>query len=231
MATEAGLAVRPEAWRCPHPLPLPIETERLVLRSYRAGDAEGVFAMVDRYRGELGEWLTWPRTDHADLDACRRKLAGFEAEALHPDSKGVVIAMYDRGSGEIVGGCGFGPYDREAWSTESGYWIRPDLWGRGLCVEAIGALFTRGLTERAGGGWGFRRLFVRCDARNVASRRVAEKLGLRLEERKKEEVWAERDDGWRTTLGYGVLASEWDFDAGRAKAGIGWGGAPFGRGA
>jgi RimJ/RimL family protein N-acetyltransferase len=73
----------------------------------------------------------------------------------------------------------------------------------------------------ADGGWGFRRLTVFMAADNVGSRRVCERLGLRLEVRARRERYIE-PFGYHDVLGFAVLDDEWDFDAHRAKPGIGW---------
>jgi RimJ/RimL family protein N-acetyltransferase len=64
-------------------------------------------------------------------------------------------------------------------------------------------------------------------AENIPSRRVCEKLGLRLEQRRKQDryqgaIGDHEPLGYHDSLGYAVLADEWDFDRDRAKEGIGW---------
>jgi RimJ/RimL family protein N-acetyltransferase len=55
-------------------------------------------------------------------------------------------------------------------------WIRADEAGRGLGTDVLRALLRWGFGE-----WPWKRLAWRCDARNVASIRVAEKAGMRRE--------------------------------------------------
>jgi len=63
-----------------------------------------------------------------------------------------------------------------------------------------------------------------CAADNIAARRVAEKLGLRLERRERAERYSDHAPapGYLDALGYAVLADEWDFEAQRAKPDIAW---------
>jgi RimJ/RimL family protein N-acetyltransferase len=59
--------------------------------------------------------------------------------------------------------------------VEIGWRLDPDYWGRGLATEAAAAVLRDGF-ERLG----FSRLISIIYRENVASRRVAEKIGLRL---------------------------------------------------
>ena len=61
-------------------------------------------------------------------------------------------------------------------SAEVGYWLAEPYWGRGICTEAVRA-FTAHLISR----FGLVRVFALPFARNVASARVLEKAGYRLE--------------------------------------------------
>ncbi len=59
---------------------------------------------------------------------------------------------------------------------EIGYWIRTSETGKGYITEAVNALTVYGFGELKAD-----RIFIRCDDRNPASARVAEKAGYQLE--------------------------------------------------
>jgi RimJ/RimL family protein N-acetyltransferase len=59
---------------------------------------------------------------------------------------------------------------------EIGYWCRKGFTGRGYITEAV-----RGLTVFAFEILKANRVEIRCDQRNVRSRKVAERLGFKLE--------------------------------------------------
>ena len=86
------------------------------------------------------------------------------------------LLIFERTGGEplLVGSCGLGR--RSSGNVELGYWIARPHWGRGFATEAA-----LGLVELARAHLGARRLEITCDARNAASRRVAEKCGFELE--------------------------------------------------
>jgi len=59
--------------------------------------------------------------------------------------------------------------------VEIGYHIRRDLWGQGLATEAAQACRDYGFSQL-----GFDKLISLINPANIASRRVAEKNGMRL---------------------------------------------------
>jgi RimJ/RimL family protein N-acetyltransferase len=82
-----------------------------------------------------------------------------------------------RDTGEFVGDCGLTPQPVEgATEIEVGYHLRPKFWGRGLATEAAGACrsFARDVAR-------LDRLVALIDPRNLASQRVAAKIGLAFE--------------------------------------------------
>jgi RimJ/RimL family protein N-acetyltransferase len=86
-------------------------------------------------------------------------------------------AILLRASGELVGDCGLVRTDVEGvQEVELGWIVRRDQWGRGIATEA-GAAWRDYAFERAG----MARIVSMISEVNTASRRVAEKLGLKLE--------------------------------------------------
>jgi RimJ/RimL family protein N-acetyltransferase len=78
-----------------------------------------------------------------------------------------------------VGGIGFVPmHDVERVSSEIGYWLGEDYWGKGITTEALIAV-----TRYAMETHGFTRMFALPFAYNDASCRVLEKAGYLLEAR------------------------------------------------
>jgi RimJ/RimL family protein N-acetyltransferase len=77
------------------------------------------------------------------------------------------------GEGPVLGGIGLHPRDWRVPSFEIGYWLRRSAEGHGYASEA-----TRLLTSFVFEGLGAARLTFRCDARNVRSKGVPERLGF-----------------------------------------------------
>jgi RimJ/RimL family protein N-acetyltransferase len=89
--------------------------------------------------------------------------------------------------------------DRQA---EIGYIFHPDVQGQGLATEAALALLAFGFEQAE-----LHRIYARCDARNVASWRVMEKLGMRREAHFREHL--QLKGRWDEELIYAILEDEW----------------------
>ena len=77
----------------------------------------------------------------------------------------------------LAGGAGGFPFKGEnTGAMEIGWWLNPSYWGRGVTSAAASALVDEFLGRR-----GYMRLWAPVMKPNVASARVAEKAGLRLE--------------------------------------------------
>lgn len=200
----------PQPWAPPRPLPGLYRTSRLTLRFYELSDAESMLAAIDMDRPSLIPWLPWARTDNRNLAECIYTIERFRRgrEQLSPSPREFGIGIFDAGTDRIAGGTGFHRIRHETSEAEIGYWIRPDLRKQGLCTEAVRAMISWGFTPQPA-GWGFRRITIFCSAGNAASRRVPQKIGLRQEVHARGDRWTE-GVGYEDTLGWGVLADEWD---------------------
>jgi RimJ/RimL family protein N-acetyltransferase len=217
----------PEPWTAPRPLPAPVETERLTVRPYRRGDGPLLFEAIAADRGSLLPWMPWAHTDHQSEVDSVYYVERVRRAAEDSTCGDFPMAILDRDSGRMVGGTGLVRIRRELREAEIGYWVRGSQQGRGVATEAVGGLLSAALRPARGGGWGLRRVIVHTSAANHGSRRLCEKLGLRLEMRMKHErylaaVGGHTATGYYDVLGYAVLHDEWDFDAHRARPGIAW---------
>ncbi len=204
-------------WVMPEPIPLPIETERLALGVPTPDDADAFFALIDRFRQPLSRYLAWPRFDHL-MPAQSRKSLGERAAAFSdPLARELTVLIADRSTGETLGATGMHDIDRTNSACETGYWVRPDRQNQGVCSEAMRAHVSHLLTPRERGGWGFRRVYLRCDASNAASAAIPRKLNMRHEGTFVQDVRANAAAGFRDTLQFAALRHEWDFEAGRVR--------------
>jgi RimJ/RimL family protein N-acetyltransferase len=78
-------------------------------------------------------------------------------------------------AGEVVGGIGIGLNAHDC-RGRVGYWVAAPVRGRGVCTRAL-----RLLSRHALDGLGLQRVDLITDPDNVASQRVAEKVGFRRE--------------------------------------------------
>jgi len=158
-------------------VPERIATERLVLRSPRAGDGPLVNDAIAVSHAELAPWMPWagtmPSVDESEAH-CRRQQARF---LLRED---FVFFMFARdaagGEGELVGGTGLHRIDWTVRKFEIGYWRKTGCEGRGFVTEAV-----RALARLAFDALDARRVEIRMDDNNASSWRVAERAGFTLE--------------------------------------------------
>lgn len=85
-------------------------------------------------------------------------------------------ALILKQTGKLIGDCGLVVQEVDSFEEiEIGYHIRRELWGKGLATEAAQACRDFGFSQL-----GFDKLISLINPANIASRRVAEKNGMRL---------------------------------------------------
>ena len=182
----------------------PLETPRLTLRPFVADDFDALHETrsdpeVVRY---LYEEAFSPAETQASLE---RKMA---ATAWNAEGDFAGAAVIERASGLLVGDVGvFWRSERDR-TAEVGFIFDPRHQGKGFATEAAFAL-----VDWAFATAGMHRVIGRTEARNAASARVLEKLGMRLEARHVENEWIKGE--WQSELVYAVLDHEW---TGRSRA-------------
>jgi RimJ/RimL family protein N-acetyltransferase len=216
----AGLG-DPSPWTLPQPLPPPLAFDGIVVRRHQKGDGPLVFEAVDDQREKLLPWMLWVTTDHLSVDDSIHYVEKKRRDSEKPDCLDFPLGIFDAHSGRMLGGTGYHRIRPQYREAEIGYWIRGSEQGRGICTKVVAALLGWGFRSQAEQGWGFRRIVIFTAADNVGSRRVCEKLGMRLELHVKRERY-HGPIGYYDSVGFGVLADEWDFAQNRAKPGIGW---------
>ncbi|MCW2973454.1 MAG: GCN5-related N-acetyltransferase [Thermoleophilia bacterium] len=150
-----------------------IDTERLVVRRYEWTDARAFFGAIDGSRAFLRPWLPWV-DDHVSVDRAThmisRSRAGWERRS------DFAVGIFDRATGELLGGSGLHNPNWDVRSFEVGYWMRADVEGRGIMTEAVGAL-----TRMAFEVLGATRVEARMHPENERSQGVPRRLGFTRE--------------------------------------------------
>jgi RimJ/RimL family protein N-acetyltransferase len=140
-----------------------LETERLVLRAPRLGDAKTVAALAnDRQIAENTARIPHPYK-LADAKDWISALAARAGETTF------LITLKNR---SIIGACGIDVRDDEP-TPEIGYWLGRPHWGHGYATEAIRALIDHAFTDLDHSA-----LLAGARVTNPASRRVLEKCGF-----------------------------------------------------
>ena len=138
----------------------PIETERMVLRTFEEGDLHAVLAMQSS--PEVARYLYWgPRTETEAGEALRKKIA---ARAIHAEGDALSLAGVLKTSGEIVADVVLWLASREHRLGEIGFIVPPEHQGLGYATEATAPLLPIAFEEL-----GLHRVVGRAEARNVGS--------------------------------------------------------------
>ena len=154
-------------------IPESLESERLVLRASNAGQGPAVNAAVEESHAELRQWMPWAKsrvTVEETEKYCRESRAKWHARQI------LDFCFFAKDDGELVGKGGLHTIDWTIPKFEIGYWVRTSRTGKGFATEAV-----RSLVHLAISVLRARRIEITSDARNQASRRVAEKNGFELE--------------------------------------------------
>jgi RimJ/RimL family protein N-acetyltransferase len=176
----------------------PLETDRLFLRPYRDEDLE-LLHEIERLEGTARYLYNAP----LDLDATRALLERRKTlTAIDDEHDGLLLAAVLKGTGTLIGHVNLEVKSREHHQGEIGYVLHPDHQGHGYATEAAAMTLRLGFEELD-----MHRIVGRLDARNAASARVLERLGMRLEAHLRENEFVKGE--WVSELIYAILAGEW----------------------
>ena len=169
-----------------------IRTKRLLLRPFRESDYDDLFEFLsqladDEFEGYPG--ITWEN----GREHLKYRLGSEEFYAIELTESGKVI-------GNIY--CG----NRDFGAKEIGYFVNKRYQRQGYAAEALSVVIAQAFRE------GAYRVYAECDARNVPSWKLLEKVGLRREAYFRRNIWFHRDENdtpvWKDTLVYAILEDE-----------------------
>ncbi len=183
------------------PPPLPIHTERLMLRYITLDDIDALRYYTDP---EVCRYLPFPALDEEALVARVETLAA----RLAPSDPGEVLSLGVVHDDTLVGDLILRLRSRSDDHTppsvaEIGWALAPSHAGRGLATEAATALVTMAFQH-----YPLHRLVAHLDPRNERSAAVCERLGMTREAHLRRD-WPEADGTWTDNVIYGLLREEW----------------------
>lgn len=153
--------------------PEQFETERLLIRMPRPGDGEIVHEAIQASLEELKPWMPWAHVTQSVEDV---EVNIREAYAKFLKREDLRLLVFEKETGRLIASSGLHRIDWNVPKFEIGYWIDSRFSGKGFVTEAV-----EGITQFAFGQLGAKRIEIRCDSRNVKSRRIPERLGFLLE--------------------------------------------------
>ena len=159
--------------------PPTIETERLILRPFKIGDAADIFAYASDAENTRYMIFERHKTVQDALDFIGLELKNYEKGNCYD------YAFVLKETGRLIGSGGCMSVNAPH-CAEIGYIIDKKYWGRGLVPEAMSALidfFTKELK--------IKRIEAKHFCGNEKSGRVMEKLGMRYEGTLRQKVFAQ----------------------------------------
>lgn len=176
----------------------PVRTARLELRPLTGADATDLIAY--RSLEEVSRYVPFEPMTAADIagkleGGWSRRAIGAEGEAL---SLGVELAE----TGRVIGDVMIFFHSATHRSGEVGWVFHPDCAGHGYATEAAHALLHLAFDDL-----GLHRVIARVDARNDASLRLCDRLGMRREALLVANEWFK--GAWSDEVDFALLDDEW----------------------
>lgn len=173
-----------------------IETNRLLLRPFQLSDAND----VQRLAGDFEIADTTLFIPHPYEDGVAEQWINTHEENFK-SNKEIIFAVSLQETKELIGSIGL-ILNKEHEKAELGYWIGKPYWNKGYATEAAEAMLKFGFIELK-----LERIHAHYFARNPASGKVMEKLGMQYEGTLRNDIkkWGKFED----IKIYGILRSEY----------------------
>ena len=180
-------------------MPLRIETQRLIIRPPMPGDGVEMNSAIRETYDGLKLWMPWadhiPEVDETEINRVR-------AYANYLEGNDFNVQSYLKETGEFAVGSGLHRGDRKVPSHEIGYWCRQRFQGQGYVAETVRALTKVGFEHMKAN-----RIEIRCDSRNDASRKTAERCGFIKEAEMRNDTLG-TDGSLRSSLVYSLIPED-----------------------
>jgi RimJ/RimL family protein N-acetyltransferase len=142
----------------------------VLLRPWRESDAQALYDAVEESRSSLGEWMPWASQYHSPADV-PRMIRNMHARWLTRED--LVVGIFDRASGRVLGGSGLHRINWTVRAFEIGYWARDSAVGNGYVTETVRVLAKFAFEEL-----GANRVQICMDPENMRSRAIPMRLNF-----------------------------------------------------
>lgn len=166
-----------------------LETERLILRRYRASDLQDLY----KY---LSDWavVKYEPYKPMTIDEVKENLEW----RISTDE---MIAIESKEEHKMIGNVYLGKRDFDA--LELGFVLNRKYWRKGYAAESCKALIKRAFE------YGIHRIYAECDPQNAASWNLLEQLGFQREAHLRQNIYFWKDEKgvpiWKDTYVYAKL--------------------------
>jgi len=146
---------------------------KIIVRTYREEDAGALYEAARESIAEVSVWLPWCHENYSIQES--REFISSRAQAAQAD-EWYSFATFEKDSGRFLGGVGLNFFNRVHQMANLGYWVRTSDASRGIATEAARLVARFGFAQL-----GLHRIEILAAVDNIASQRVAEKVGAARE--------------------------------------------------
>lgn len=182
-----------------------LETERLILRSFRAEDAKAFAAY--RSDPQVAHYQGWEAP--YSLELAQVFCAEMSRQPVGIPGEWYQLALELKAGGEMIGDVTFCILNEDHRQAEIGFTLSRRYQGQGYATEAV-----RRLLAFLFGEMQLHRVRANCDPENSASAQMMERLGMRREGHMLQSLWFK--GRWADELWYAILQEEWQPEKGAA---------------
>jgi RimJ/RimL family protein N-acetyltransferase len=169
-----------------------------MLRPYTAGDLDDLYDIQSR--PEVTRYLMFGTRERGEVrESLEQKI---RAAVLADEGENLTLAVVLPQTGRVIGDVMLFWRSREHRQGEIGYIFHPDHGGKGYATEAAELMLRLGFLDL-----GLHRIIGRIDARNDASARLLQRLGMRREAHFIENEIVKGE--WTDEIVYAMLEHEW----------------------
>ena len=144
------------------------------------------------------QFYEWENRKRADVEAFIQMFLKQQQQLPRIKFQLAVILKSEQ---KLIGNCGIRKESIESNEAELGYEISPDYWGKAYATEAASTILNFGFDDLK-----LYRIYSRCIAENMASRKVLQKIGMKFKRKlPKNEFFKNRH--W-DTLEFEILKDE-----------------------
>ena len=141
----------------------------ILVRTYCAEDANALYEAVRESIAEVSAWLPWCHENYSIEES--REFVSSRAQAAQ-DGEWYSFGIFEKENDKFLGGVGLNFINRVHQMANLGYWVRTSAAGRGIATDATSLVARFGFEQL-----GLHRIELVAAVPNIASQRVAEKVG------------------------------------------------------
>lgn len=150
-----------------------LETKRLILREPTMKDARDIFLVLQNKNiSKFMAGMPYPYKINHAKEFIKKTIESSKENNRKKYTFGIEL----KEEGKIVGAIGLHDVDLTRKIGSVSYWLREDLWGKGIVSEAMIAVLDFAFSKLK-----LNRINLNCNEKNKASRAIAKKFGFKLE--------------------------------------------------